>query len=56
MNVRNPIHEIIKEALLKNGWQENADGSVSHPFEEKLKSSSLELLRRKIRLDGRPQR
>jgi hypothetical protein len=48
--------EIIKQVVLKEGYRENADGTITHPYEDLLKTSPLERLRRKIRLAGRPGR
>lgn len=48
--------EIIKQVLLNEGYHENADGTFTHPYERVLKCSSLERLRRNLRLQGGPKR
>lgn len=51
-----PTSEIIKQVLLKEGYQANPDGTFTHPYEQKLKSSQLERIRRYWRLAGRMKR
>lgn len=48
--------EIIRQVLLKEGYHENADGTFTHPYEIKLENSSLERLRRNLRLQRRAKR
>ncbi len=54
--MENPISEIIRQVLLRLDYQENSDGTFTHPYERKLETSPLERLRRNIRLEGRPRR
>jgi len=48
--------EIIRQVLLRLDYQENPDGTFTHPYERKLDTSALERLRRNIRLGDRPRR
>lgn len=48
--------EIIRQVLLKEGYQENPDGTFTHPYERELETSELARVRRKIRLVSRPRR
>ncbi len=48
--------EVVREVLVKGPWYEKPDGTIVHPYEEKLKNSPLEQKRRNLRLAGRPRR
>ncbi len=45
--------QIIKQVVLKLGYTENPNGTITHPYEEELKNSKIALVRRRLRLENR---
>ena len=45
--------EILRRIVLRMGYQENPDGTFTHPYELEFKNSGLARMRRKLRLKGK---